>query len=295
MEKMQEILSNEGGTPVFNTYAVEIGGALWDAIYNYVWEKQHDEDYNCVLSIYGIYEEGDQKFAILRNRQDLKFFRLNFSLDETNGFVPAEDLILVEQDFAPVNEESQFALSDIEAYETTFAASKKPVIEEEIVTPEVEETVEEEPAATTYNLEEVTEYVELKALYEELQTKFNEAAETISQLNSQIEQLTTANNELVEFKRVIDRDKKMDLITNTFYMLSDDLKKDCVDNIDTYSYDDIEAKLSVICVRNKVSFDLDKPMEHEPVVFNLDNINVSDNGVPNWVARVQEVAKEKNI
>jgi len=39
-------------------------------------------------------------------------------------------------------------------------------------------------------------------------------------------------------------------------MLSDEQKKDCVDNIDTYSFDEIEAKLSVICVRNKVSFDL---------------------------------------
>jgi hypothetical protein len=87
----------------------------------------------------------------------------------------------------------------------------------------------------------------------------------------------------------------MDLIKNTFYMLSDDLKKDCVDNIDTYSYDEIEAKLSVICVRNKVSFDLDKPTETAPVVFNIDSINLHDDSVPAWVARVQEVAKEKNI
>jgi hypothetical protein len=192
MEKMQEILSNEGGTPVFNTYAVEIGGALWDAIYNYVWEKEHDDNYDCVLSIYGIYEEGDQKFAILRNRKDLKFFRLNFSLDEANGFVPAEDFIAVGQDFAPVNDESQFALADVEAYEATFAASKRPAEEvapEIEIVPEETMTVEEEaaPAAVTYNLEEVPEYVEIKALYEELQTKFNEAEETITSLNNTVE------------------------------------------------------------------------------------------------------------
>jgi hypothetical protein len=79
-------------------------------------------------------------------------------------------------------------------------------------------------------------------------------------------------------------------------MLSDDLKKDCVDNIDTYSLDDIEAKLSVICVRNKVSFDLDKPEKEQEVVFNLDSVNNDlDLSVPAWVQRVQEVAKEKNI
>lgn len=79
-------------------------------------------------------------------------------------------------------------------------------------------------------------------------------------------------------------------------MLSDDLKKDCVNNIDTYSYDDIEAKLSVICVRNRVSFDLDKPEAKEEVVFNLDSVNTEmDASIPAWVQRVQEVAKEKNI
>ena len=78
-------------------------------------------------------------------------------------------------------------------------------------------------------------------------------------------------------------------------MLSDDLKKDCVDNIDTYSFDEIEAKLSVICVRNKVSFDLDKPEEKDKVTFNLDSVDDTDLGLPAWVQRVQAVAKEKNI
>ena len=40
-------------------------------------------------------------------------------------------------------------------------------------------------------------------------------------------------------------------------MLSDEDKKDVIDNIDTYSLDEIEAKLSIICVRNKVSFNLE--------------------------------------
>ena len=40
IEKMQEILSkDEGGTPVFNTYAVEIGGVLWEAIYEYIYKE----------------------------------------------------------------------------------------------------------------------------------------------------------------------------------------------------------------------------------------------------------------
>jgi hypothetical protein len=79
-------------------------------------------------------------------------------------------------------------------------------------------------------------------------------------------------------------------------MLSDELKKDCIDNIDTYSFDDIEAKLSVICVRNKVSFDLNKPEENKETVFNLNSVEEDNSfGLPAWVQRVQAVAKEKNI
>jgi len=80
-------------------------------------------------------------------------------------------------------------------------------------------------------------------------------------------------------------------------MLSDEDKKDCQDNIATYSYDDIEAKLSIICVRNKVSFDLDgDKTKQEPTVFNLNDIDDNeDQGLPAWVQRVQEVAKDNNI
>jgi hypothetical protein len=79
-------------------------------------------------------------------------------------------------------------------------------------------------------------------------------------------------------------------------MLSDDLKKDCIDNIDKYSYDEIEAKLSVICVRNKVSFDLDRPEEKkEPVTYSIDSIDDDNAGLPAWVVRVKEVEKQKNL
>ena len=80
-------------------------------------------------------------------------------------------------------------------------------------------------------------------------------------------------------------------------MLSDEQKKDCLDNIDTYSFEEIEAKLSVICVRNKVSFDLDKPEEEKkPITYNIDHVEDDiDNSLPAWIQRVKEVAKENNI
>ena len=358
IKKMQEILSkDEGGTPVFNTYAVEIGGVLWEAIYEYIYKEfGFDEDYQLIYTIEGIYEDDNQKFAILRNRKDLTYYRLNFLLSEEEGFLPAEALVQVSPDFKPT-EVAQFALEDVAAYEATFVESKKekvkdpepavdtefsaveepvaevqesnevqnetePVIEtssaEETANEvEVAEVVEEESVAefsneqetasvveepNKYNLDEVVEYQELLEKYSTLEGQVNELNSTIEKFNAQVEELnqtittlTEENNNLAEFKHTIDREKKQELI-NSFYMLSDELKKDCIDNIDTYSLDDIEAKLSVICVRNKVSFDLDKPEEKKETVFNLNSVEDENSfDLPAWVQRVQAVAKEKNI
>ena len=327
MEKMQEILSNEGGTPVFTNYAVEIGDGLWSAIYDWLWANRRSDD----LYIHGIYEEGSQKFVILRNRKDLTYYRLNFSLTEDSGFVAEGDLEQVAPDFKPVD--SVFAAADVEAFEATFKAAHEeekpadpepapeadpepveepapveepvvedpaPVVEEEPVeAPAEEEPVveshEDEELPVAYNLEEVVEYQELLGKYAALEEQVNQLKNTITQLNDSITSLTTENKNLAEFKMQIDREKKMELI-NSFYMLSDDQKKDCVDNVDTYSFDDIEAKLSVICVRNKVSFNLDKkPEEEQPVTYNINTVDEDTAGLPAWVVRVKEVEKQKNL
>ena len=83
----------------------------------------------------------------------------------------------------------------------------------------------------------------------------------------------------------------------SFYMLSDEDKKDVIENIDTYSIDEIEAKLSVICVRNKVSFSLDEEDDNnnnnndEPLTYNLNDTNTGDLSIPAWLKAVQAVAE----
>ena len=72
---------------------------------------------------------------------------------------------------------------------------------------------------------------------------------------------------------------------NSFYMLSDDDKKDVVANIDTYSLDDIEAKLSIICVRNKVNFDTNEKKENDTLTYNINN-DVNDDSIPAWIKAV---------
>jgi len=206
---MQEILSNEGGTPVLTTYAVEIGDALWSAIYDYLWQSHRD----CEYSVQGIYEDGDQKFVILRNRKDTTLYRLDFSLTEENGFEPMGEISQVAVDFVPAGE-AQFSLEAVEAFETEFKKNKK---EEEEKDEDESKTKEEEPAdngdsdsneenkdedpaeeddeekkkKAKYNLDEVVEYQELVGKYAALEGQ-------ISELNATIATLTNEKNTLLE-------------------------------------------------------------------------------------------------
>ena len=130
-----------------------------------------------------------------------------------------------------------------------------------------------------YNLNEIPEYVELSENYNTLQSQYSA--------------LETEVTELREFKVAAERKDKEAMIAS-FYMLSDEDKKDVLDNIDTYSLEDIEAKLSIICVRNKVSFDLDdnKEEKKEVVTYSMNDQLNDDSNVPAFVKAMRNVAKD---
>lgn len=142
-----------------------------------------------------------------------------------------------------------------------------------------EETVEE----PQYSLEEIPEYIQLKADFEQLQNDY-------SVLKEENEALVATNQQLNEFKLSVEKKDKQAMI-DSFYMLSAEDKQEVQNNIDNYSLNDIEAKLSIICVRNKVDFSLnDKEDEKEkeaPIIFSLDpTVNNSD--IPEWIQAVKE-------
>ena len=133
--------------------------------------------------------------------------------------------------------------------------------------------------AKKYNLEEIPEYVELAKNYAALEVKIAGLEQEIAPLR--------------EFKATADRKEKQAMIYG-FYMLSDEDKMDVVTNIDKYSLDDIEAKLSIICVRNKVNFSLDDDKKEtetrDPMVYSLGDDDGNDNA-PAWIKAVRETAK----
>ena len=83
-------------------------------------------------------------------------------------------------------------------------------------------------------------------------------------------------------------------------MLSDEDKADVREHINEYSKDDIEAKLSVICVRNKVNFDSDDKaknqnnVEEENSPVTTFNVVDNDSSVPAWISACINTQNSKN-
>ncbi len=303
MNELKELL-NKGGEKVFTRYAVEIGDALWTALYDY-----------CVANNYtieSVCEDNEQKtFAAIKDA-DGKFYRLNFSVvdEEIEIADEVEDLTGFEPDAEP-----QFDAEAVAEYAKKKAEEKKDDDEEKCPKcgkaksececdddepaktdddddeekcpdcgkPKSKCTCKKEDKKSKYVLEEIQEYMELSERYSNLEAEHNATLETVTSLQAQIDELT-------EFKAGVEREEKKKMIDG-FYMLSDEDKKDVIENIDTYSLDDIEAKLSIICVRNKVSFSLEDDNNKESnTTFNL-NDGMSDTA-PAWVKALRSVAKD---
>ena len=125
------------------------------------------------------------------------------------------------------------------------------------------------------------DYSLLEQKYEDLMTEFTA--------------LKASYEGLVDFKNQVE-DKEKDKMIASFYMLDDEDKKDVIANKSEYTLDEIESKLSVICVRKKVNFDLDKEVESEkeaPAMYSLDGLKTEATQLPAWLKAV-EANKNKN-
>ena len=299
---------------MFVRYAVEIGDQLWRAIYGYLCERYPDPEWagSSTMRIEGVYEESGNKFVIVSDCNSGKYYRINFNIDPE--FVVTGDWIEVEKEFVPVSDEGpQFTLEAynafVESYKAEVApedvseeseeeASEEPeddvdeVLEESEPEEVSEEVVEEknnelEDKVDEYNLDEIPEYIELKEKYNALVESSEALQHSLDEMTANVNNLNEQLDGLKKYKMSIERKEKEAMI-DSFYMLSDEDKKDVVANIDNYSLDDIEAKLSIICVRNKVSFDLDDDTHAGNTTFNLAG---QVDTTPAWIKAVQAVAE----
>lgn len=135
-----------------------------------------------------------------------------------------------------------------------------------------DEDEEEKKKAAKNTLEE--DYALLEQKYNDLQTEFNALKED--------------NEKLVSFKLDIEN-KEKDALIDSFYMLSDEDKKNVVENKANFTLDEIEKELSVICVRKKVSFNLDDEEKKDNDVSLTYNLNdMAEDNTPAWLKAVDE-------
>lgn len=276
MNELTKLLNKEEQR-VLTRYSVTIGDALWTALYEYT------ENLDCAYDIVGVYEDGEQKFAVLK--ADDKYSRIDFSINEDNTYTIGAELVAFDS-YEP-DAEPQFAAEAIAEY----VAQKKGKKEEEDTeenedttkkenTSEEEEEEEDEDKKKKkkeYSLEEIPEYVELRDAFNTLKTQYDVLEVNYNNMKTSVADLT-------QFKNTVLKKEKQEMI-NSFYMLSDEDKKDVIDHIDEYSKDEIEAKLSIICVRNRVSFE-EENKPNNPTTYSFNDIDNKENTVPAWVKSV---------
>lgn len=275
IKELKEILE-EGGKESMQIFAVDIGSPIWNSMYSF-FEDSNDGKMNYLIE--GFFEDENGKYALVSS--DNKVNKVNFNLSENNEVI---DCVLDEELFE--NEfSSQFSKEEIENFESIrYAKNGQNSSNDDEETPknnseDGEENGEDDKnknPKTTHSLED----------YNLLNQKFESLTQEHSNLVSDYNLLKDEVEQLRAFKNQVDKEKKEEMI-NSFYMLSDEDKKDVVDHINEYSLEDIEAKLSIICVRNKVNFNLDSEESNPTSTFNLNSAIDEDDDAPAWIKAVR--------
>ena len=224
----------------------------------------------------------------------------------------------MEQEVSTATEFEQVAVESSEpVVDSTLETSDSDSIEQPVESFEMQEEVQEEAAAiveTAVETEAPVEETEFAKKEEESESedsqseqqddtesdsqedddekkKYSLLEQQYTELQSQYDELKTQYDELVTYKEAVENEKK-DALIEEFYMLSDEDKKDIIENKAKYTLDEIKAKLAVICYEKKVNFNsessekIDSNIEQEVVTLSYTNV---DSNLPDWVNAVKQI------
>ena len=237
----------------------------------------------------------DLKFALEGGQETMVLENTEKTLDKTNESVVTEfeNVSEGQSENSDVTAQTEFEKKEDEKKEEAPAdnkesevpAEKKKEDEEykkcEKKDYEKKEEEKEAPAQTSADEKKDEEKKEEKKFSFE---EYSALEEKITSLQKEYAELETKYQALVAFKNEVEEEKK-DALINSFYMLSDEDKKDVVENKAQYSLEDIEAKLSVICVRKKVNFELEDNTTDVATTFNLNDAKTES--LPAWINAVK--------
>lgn len=192
-----------------------------------------------------------------------------------------EETITPVFDFTQVDEVTSEAVSEVNENIEDISAPADYVKEDEKKEEESDDSNESESEEDKGDDEDDDK--EKAKKYELLEEELNNLKDSYSALQSQYQ-------ELVNFKREIDNQKKDALIAE-FYMLSDEDKADVIQNKEKYTLEEIKAKLSVTCFDKKVSFSKEETNNKEEEIVTYTINENENNSLPDWVKAVKEQEK----
>ena len=237
----------------------------------------------------------DLKFALEGGQETMVLENTEKTLDKTNESVVTEfenvsegqsenSDVTAQTEFEKKKEDEKKEEAPADNKESEVPAEKKKEDEEykkcEKKDYEKKEEEKETPAQAPADEKKDEEKKEEKKFSLE---EYSALEEKITSLQKEYAELETKYQALVAFKNEVEEEKK-DALINSFYMLSDEDKKDVVENKAQYSLEDIEAKLSVICVRKKVNFELEDNTTDVATTFSLSE---QQDSLPAWINAVK--------
>ena len=237
-------------------------------------------------------------FTMMQDLQSALKGGYKMELEDKN--VETEVTTAIEEEVTPVEEpateapveeaavEEESSTEDTEvAIDATQSGQEEYAAEEENKE-ESEEIIEEGNAEDTETEEVEEENNDSEENVEEVEEDYSLLKEELNSLKASYAEMEKKYQELVTFKEAVDNEKK-DALINSFYMLSDDDKKDVIENKANYSLDEIESKLSVICVRKKVNFDLeDNDKNEDNTEDNVLTYSLTESPVvPGWLSALK--------
>lgn len=128
--------------------------------------------------------------------------------------------------------------------------------------------------------------------------KYSLIESELNALKTDFARLESENAELRKFKLEVETEQKDNLI-NSFYMLSDEDKKDVIAHKTEYSLKQIKAELAMICYDKKIDFSKASESEEEevheekPITYSLDGNDGGDD-LPPWLRVVDSMHNSQN-
>lgn len=250
-------------------YAISIGGDLWDRIYKILKEKYPMDNDGWITSKYyinGIYEDGEEKFVIVQEKNDeAKRFKIMFNLTETELEL-SDEIQEVKVDFIPIEME-MFTVEEFVAYEEKMK--------------EIEVKIEDEPEVKEPEEMGCGEDGKIEEKLVEVESKLAEAEDKIVKYEAEL-------SELKEFKTQIESVKCQEIIENTLSIAKRVVDETKYTELEVESKECVYANVNDWSTKVRASLSEIAIAKMEEVKLSAREDDVVDMGMPIHVEKTKE-------